>query len=154
MDGKELLTRMIAFDRWTNREIRKTIEPLQAKLPRAVTLMTHVYRGWEAWLNRIEKIDSQLEWFPELSLAECDKIGAEEERRWDEFLASLEGDWSGNTYEARLLNGTVGEFSLTDIILQLVTHGVHHRGQICTLVREAGGEPINPLYMSYSVAGR
>jgi uncharacterized damage-inducible protein DinB len=154
MDGKDLLLRMIAFDRWANAEVTKTVAPLEGKLPRAVTLLAHVYRGWEAWLNRIRKIESNLVWFPELSLAEAETIRRDEEQRWDEFLASLTGDWSETKYQARLLSGTVGEFSLTEILLQLITHGVHHRGQINTLVREAGGEPVNPLYMSYAVASK
>ena len=65
------------------------------------------------------------------------------------FLTGLEGDWENIQYPAKLLDGSMAEFTLSEIIMQLVTHGSHHRGQINTLIRQAGGQPPNTTFMGF-----
>lgn len=151
MDGIIFLRRFIAFDRWANAQTSETIAPVAAETPKAVTLLAHIHTGWAAWMNRIEQTERKMDWFPEVGLDECDKLGRGAQGRWDDFLAGLPDNWPELKYSAKLLGGAVSDFTLSDIVMQLVTHGSHHRGQINTLVRQAGGEPVNTTFMRYVV---
>ena len=154
MDGKELLRRMIDFDRWANAKTYDSIVPVAGEAKQAVTVLAHIYLGWDAWMDRMEKLDRKVDWFPKVSMDECGEIGGRGQRRWDDFLASYQGDWAGKEFETKLLDGRTGAFSLTDIVLQLVSHGAHHRGQVNTMVRQAGGTPPYTTFMGYVPAGQ
>ncbi|GGD50756.1 hypothetical protein GCM10010911_05370 [Paenibacillus nasutitermitis] len=39
--------------------------------------------------------------------------------------------------------------SVRDILTHLALHGQYHRGQINTILRSAGGEPVNVDYITY-----
>lgn len=51
---------------------------------------------------------------------------------------NVEFPWAAQVAE-RL--GTVGPATVSDCILQVALHTAHHRGQVVTQLREAGGEP-------------
>ncbi|MBW7996961.1 MAG: hypothetical protein FVQ81_10430 [Candidatus Glassbacteria bacterium] len=154
MDGTTLLHRLIAYDRWANAQTHQSLAPVTGKAPKAVTLLAHIHMGWDVWMDRIGKTEGEIDLFPELSLDECGEIGQRAQERWDQFLAELEDNWSDRVYRAKLLDGSEANFALCEIVMQLVTHGSHHRGQINTLVRRAGGKPLNTTFMRYVVTKR
>ena len=154
MGETSLLRRLIAYDRWANAQTRDFLTAVAAKAPQAITLLAHVHTGWDAWIDRIGQVEREIEWFPEAGLDQCEEMGRTAQNRWDIFLAGLDGNWEDRRYTAKLLDGNVSQFTLSEIVMQLVTHGSHHRGQINTLVREAGGEPVNTTFMRYVVAGQ
>jgi len=54
--------------------------------------------------------------------------------------------------EARF--GTVTPATLSESLLQLVLHTAHHRGQVVTKIREAGGDPPLIDYVAWVWSGR
>ncbi len=154
MSEKSMLRRLIAYDRWANAQTRDSLAAVAGKAPRAVTLLAHIHLGWSAWMDRIGQIEREIAWFPELGLDQCEEIGRAAQKRWDDFIAGLPDDWQGIEYTAKLLDGGVSRFTLNEIVTQLVTHGSYHRGQISTLVRGVGGEPVNTMFMRYVVTGK
>ena len=105
-------------------------------------------------MNRIEQVERKMTWFPEAGLDECEQIGRGAQNRWDRFLAGLPDNWPEISYRAKLLDGKAWQFTLSEIVTQLVTHGSHHRGQINVLVREAGGKPVNTMFMRYVITSK
>ena len=154
MDGKELLMRMMDFDRWANAKTHEAIVPVAGEAKQAVTLLAHINLGWDAWMERMEKVERKVDWFPKVGLDECEETGRRGQRCWDSFLTSYQGDWTGKEFETKLLDGRTGVFSLTDILLQLISHGAHHRGQINSMVRAAGGTPPYTTFIGYVLAGQ
>jgi uncharacterized damage-inducible protein DinB len=154
MRDTTFLNRMIAYDRWANAQTRNSLVPVARKAPKAVTLLAHIHTGWAAWMDRIGKIEREMDWFPELGLDECEQLGEIAQSRWDSFMEGLPDNWPTIKYPAKLLDGSMSEFAIGDIVMQLVTHGSHHRGQINTLIRQAGGEPVNSTFMRFVVAGK
>ncbi len=154
MHDTTLLSSLIAYDRWASRQTRDSLAAVAGKTPRAVTLLAHIHMGWSAWMDRIERAEREIDWFPEVGLDECELIGCDAQKRWDSFIDGSTDNWPTATYPAKLLDGSVSEFALSEIVMQLVTHGSHHRGQINTLVRQAGGEPANTTFMRYVVASK
>ncbi len=154
MSEKSLLRRLIAYDRWANAQTHDSLAAVADQLPKAVTLLAHIHLGWDAWIDRIGQVERAIEWFPETGLEQCEKIGRAAQKRWDVFIAGLPDDWAEIEYTAKLLDGGVSRFTLNEIVTQLVTHGSYHRGQISTLVRGVGGEPLNTMFMRYVVTGK
>jgi uncharacterized damage-inducible protein DinB len=154
MSENSLLGRLIEYDRWANAQTRDSLVPVAGKAPKAVTLLAHIHTGWSAWMDRIEQTEREIIWFPEVGLDECEQLGEIAQSRWDSFLGGMPDNWPTAKYPAKLLDGRAAEFTLSEIVMQLVTHGSHHRGQINTLVCQAGGEPEYTTFMGYVLASK
>jgi uncharacterized damage-inducible protein DinB len=54
----------------------------------------------------------------------------------------------------QLAGRSAGAHTLGESVLQVVLHSQHHRGQVCTFLREAGGEPPTIDFIVWLWAGR
>jgi uncharacterized damage-inducible protein DinB len=150
----EQLRRLFDYDRWATSRIRAALGELAAAGAeagggldsaaggRALALYAHLYGSRRMWLGRVEaSADAQQGTWPELSLDAADELRAEMEARWDALLDGLgEADLSREV-RYTLPNGAAGWQSLGDILTHAVLHSMHHRAQIASLIREAGGTP-------------
>jgi len=154
MQETALFKKLHDFDMWANRRTLDSLAQVADREPKAVTLMAHAYTSWQFWLDRMAGVESEVDWFPEISLEECRKFADRIEERSREFAAGLQEKDLEREVTVRRRDGSRVTLKIRDILLQLVTHCTHHRGQINLLVRGAGGEPVQALYIQYTLAGR
>ena len=111
--------------------------------------LSHIVAAEEIWYNRIEPLG-----YDHLPVFDIQPLDALEPRlissaqRWislvdktDKF--DIEIDYNN-------LSGRTFTSALSDILIHLANHGTYHRGQIATLLRQQGFEPMPTDYIFFS----
>jgi uncharacterized damage-inducible protein DinB len=111
----------------------------------AITRMSHILLGERAWFQRIagEQVDPAV-WSP----LGFDELRETHRRHRDQYRRLLQGDLERIVPYTRF-SGERYQSQVGDILLHLVTHGAHHRGQLATHVSSRGLKPINTDYVQY-----
>lgn len=141
--------RLLAYDEWANREEIRVLRSTGTVVPlRAVAIMAHIIATQRVWFERINdpalKPPVWPEWKLEQTEAEMSKVLV---------------NWRGVLLEERLrepveYSNTKGERwinTVSDVFQHVMFHGAYHRGQIATLLRQAGA---TPAYTDYIEAVR
>lgn len=111
--------------------------------PRALDLLGHVVTARRMWLARFGVLaEAPADLFPRGWSAERLRAAlAETEELWERYLAELDADELGRSFEYAAFEGGRFRSTIGDILTQLFGHSWYHRGQIGQLVRALGGEP-------------
>lgn len=113
----------------------------------------HLWAAEKIWLERWQRVADPRFVQPEagIPVAElrerCAAIAAER----DAFLATLKPGQADSPLTYRNLRGDTFTEVLSDLMLHVCNHGVHHRAQAMVMIRVSGGAPVSPgqdyLYM-------
>ena len=92
---------------------------------------------------------SALPILPSRTLDECASMIEENHLHYREFLDGLTED--GLNQEVAYKNSKGLEFrtSIRDILSHVAFHSTYHRGQIATIIRDAGDEPVNTDFITF-----
>jgi uncharacterized damage-inducible protein DinB len=137
------LSRLFTYDDWANREEASHLGSIGAP-PRAVRVFAHIVATEWLWISRLRSTAPRLGVWPELTLDQC---AAE--------LDGLRDAWTGYLHEAAFdtvidyTNSTSQKWSnrVGDVLTHVIMHGAYHRGQIATIVRDAGEAPAYTDYI-------
>lgn len=138
------------YERNSNAKIVQMLESVPAdartspQFSRAVGKAAHLAAARHMWLHRLglcaDKPDG---WFPAATLEQLPALFADIEQRWVAYLAKLDErdvladvTWIG-------FDGKRRRYPLLDLLTQIFGHGWYHRGQIATLVKDLGGQPVD-----------
>ena len=134
----EYLSRLLAYDRWANREAFESIRG--TNLHRSRKLLGHIVSAEWVWLSRLTASTHDAVTWPEWTFDECDEQLRAVESAWAECLSSI-----GRDGEAGLVSYVVRdvayEVSPADVVMHIVLHSSYHRGQIAVDQRLAGQGP-------------
>jgi uncharacterized damage-inducible protein DinB len=115
---------------------------------RAVGKFAHLVAARHMWLNRLGVAPDRPEsWFPATTLEQLPAAVDAVERRWTAYLASLtDADLAGDfTFAGG--DGKRRRWKLLDLLTQVFGHAWYHRGQIASLVKDVGGQPVDTDYI-------
>ena len=152
MTEKQLLEKMIRFELWIEPRQLDMVQSVLERDSRPLDLLTHILVSQAIWLNRLEGRAGEEDWFPEAGLEQCRLLAKIVEERWGAFLKKLTAKKLEERITVKRPDGAVIQPQVRDILLQLVTHSAHHRGQMNLLVKEAGGEPSKDGYIRYTLS--
>lgn len=146
---REWIERLLDHLEWANGRTLDAVRRTESS--RALELFAHVLAAERVWLARLRTGDSSgIELWPEMTADECEK-------RMRENVAGYRGladSWNEGDLRSRVAyensEGESYETPAGEILLQVVLHGEHHRGQIARAVRESGGEPANTDFIQFS----
>jgi uncharacterized damage-inducible protein DinB len=110
-----------------------------------VTRMSHILHGERAWLQRVngEQPDRDI-WTP---MPVPRLLEVHHEHRG--VITRLLGEDLGRIVSYRRFTGEAHQSPVSDILLHLVLHGGHHRGQMATHVSAKGLRPINTDFIQF-----
>ena len=144
---KETLQRLLAHMQWADDQVLARCRDAHAEvevahLIEAVRLYAHIVGTERVWFLRLQKQDwhAQKIW-PTMSLDACEKLAHDNAVAYTAYVDGLkEADFAD---PIPYVNSQGDSFTNTvgDILIHVVTHGVHHRGQIATTLRRVGIEP-------------
>jgi uncharacterized damage-inducible protein DinB len=143
MEMKSHLIDLFRFNDGVNRKMIAKI----AEMPdptEAIHLMSHLIHSQDKWIARLaaDPDANKREWFgPAFPL---EMLATEWERSLQSWLAFLDSKTEAEvnaTVQWEGYDGAKWEAKLYDLALQLNFHGIHHRAQIQTLIRQQGLEP-------------
>jgi uncharacterized damage-inducible protein DinB len=152
-----MLTRLIdqMFD--ANRVMIDYLLALETPPPELLRLASHVLQAEEVWLCRIQGRQSPPNAFTPVPL---ERMVADNEANHSGYSALLQGGKGQNDGEDshvsrriayKTFDGVAGEGSMADIILHVITHGYHHRGQMAAFCSQKQMKPFpNTAYISYT----
>lgn len=116
---------------------------------RARAIFAHVLGAEHVWLTRLEGRSSTVAVWPVLSAEECATLAAANASAYENFLAHMTED--GLARSTSYTNSAGASFTsrVDDILMQVVTHGSYHRGQVAQLLRADGVTPNATDYIAY-----
>ena len=152
---KETLQRLFNHMQWADAHVLARCRDAHAEvevahLTEAVRLYAHVLGTERVWYLRLQKQD----WhphkiWPTLPLDSCATLAAENAAAYSKYLDALSEGELANPIPYVNSRGEPFTNTAGDILLHVVLHGVHHRGQIATTLRRVGIEPPDLDYIVF-----
>jgi uncharacterized damage-inducible protein DinB/GNAT superfamily N-acetyltransferase len=114
-------------------------------------LLGHLFSAERIWLMRIRQEETSKEavWAA-LSLAQCRAVAEEAKAGFREIIQEATEDRLAALISYRTTKGQPMESSLQDILFHVALHGSYHRGQIATLLRREGLEPVGTDFITFA----
>src|SRR5262245_20591189 len=108
---------------------------------RAVKGFAHILFALDVWLARLlkEDLSSFTDPNPPYTLAESRKKLGDLQNKWKDYLGSLTPEAMRAPLAYANLKGKRFEQSVQNILVHVSHHSHYHRGQLATLVAQAGG---------------
>ncbi|AZS15452.1 damage-inducible protein DinB [Paenibacillus lutimineralis] len=135
---------------WANERILEHLRT-QADNKQVVRLFAHILHSEKAWFTRLSgKDSSHIPFWPDADLSDCSRLVDENNANFSAYLSVIETN--GNLEDViayKSITGASYATSVRNILTHLALHGQYHRGQINTILRSAGGEPVNVDYITY-----
>ena len=128
----------ILFEHWANQQSLAAVARADDAAPEALSALAHSAAISQMWASRVEGVPATMEPWPMLS---AEQIGSE--------LISLRNRWlklSSNNAPDKTVRYTNGKGEactnrFEDVMLEVLLHGAHHRGQAALALRMKGFEP-------------
>jgi uncharacterized damage-inducible protein DinB len=156
---RSILRELIEYTRWAEERTfasLRTLSPERLResfgggLGSAWETQVHAVAAMGGWLERMNGRD------------EFRMVGPDEVSGLEELAGMLAGHMEDMERLARIQEDLTDririhsrrhllEVSRAQLLFQLLTHAVHHRGQTMMLVRFAGGEPLETGYVAYAL---
>ncbi|HMP01540.1 MAG TPA: DinB family protein [Gemmatales bacterium] len=132
--------RLFRYDHWATRTLLEYMRPLTVP-DRPRQLLAHLLAAQAVWLGRIEAHPEATPVWPDLTLAESATLLDQLEPRLRHLSEQLTESECKRIVTYTNTKGESFQNSVADILQHVLFHGMHHRGQIATHLRQAGLEP-------------
>lgn len=144
-------TQLYAYDDWANRRALETLRAVPTDLPRPRKLLAHICAAKEVWMARLRNRNpGNILIFPERSLDQCAQDIKRMSGAYSEFLSGLADADLERELEYRNLKGDPFSTPIGEILTHVGAHGAYHRGQIATLVRDSGHDPLGTDFILFT----
>jgi uncharacterized damage-inducible protein DinB len=144
---KETLQKLAAHMLWADEQVLKRFRDAHAEvevahLAEAVRLYAHVLAVERVWYLRLLQQDWKVQkvW-PMMAVESCAALAKENAAALTAYLDKLSEEDLAKPIPYVNSQGESFTNTAGDILLQIVLHGVHHRGQVATTLRRVGIEP-------------
>ena len=146
--------RMWEFETWANRRALESLAQLDEQVE-CLRLFGHILAAQKVWLTRLGGGDSSpVELFPTPAIEQCEAQLVVNERMALDYLAAQDDDSLGGEIVYTNQTGKSLRNTPRDILTHLGMHSHYHRGQIATLVRQAGSTPAVTDFIAFCRLGR
>jgi uncharacterized damage-inducible protein DinB len=132
------IQREFGYNTWANREVLRSLKKAQTVPDRAHAIMGHIVGAEWLWLARLGHGSPAMAVWPTLALPRCTEQLTALSGAWQRYLEKL--DANSLVQKVRYTNSKGEEWSsaVADILTHVVLHSSYHRGQIATLLGQAG----------------
>ena len=139
------------YDHWANGLFLKALEEMPEPPEKAVKGLAHILFALDVWLARLlnEDLSGFTDPNPPYSLADGRKKLEELHTKWKAYLSGLTPEVMRTLIAYPNLKGKRFEQSVQNILTHVSHHSHYHRGQLATLVAQAGGKRPNTDYGAY-----
>lgn len=140
---KDHFLQLLRYTRWADQQIIESLEALDdaAAPERAWQLLDHMGRAQQVWLGRVQGETPLPDIWGEPPFEGWRRRIASGTEDWMGFLSDSAPDDFAQTIRYKNSKGISFENELREVVTHVVNHSTHHRAQVATLIREAGGEP-------------
>ncbi|HLK29143.1 MAG TPA: DinB family protein [Puia sp.] len=163
---KQLLQQYAAYNLWANSKIVEAIDLLSPEQQHKEivssfnSLYKTVFHVWGAeflWWKRVHKQPpvSRLDDGFNNSMSELGKAWIEMDNQWVDFVNNIADEALYDIVDYRRLNGEAYSDPIYMIFHHVFNHSTYHRGQLITMLRQAGAEKIpNGDFIAWARVGK
>ncbi len=141
MTSKEHYLRMLAYDRWANRECLVAMRNAGVEESKAVRLIAHIISAEKLWLERMQRVAQTMPVWPTTTVSECVTLAESVADSWQAYLQQLRPEGFNEEIEYRNSKGEPWSSRVEDVLNHVFFHSAYHRGQIALQVRADGFAP-------------
>jgi uncharacterized damage-inducible protein DinB len=141
MNAIEHFTRLFTYDDWANREVLANLRAVSAPPPQSLKFIAHILSAERLWYERLTAQGQTLSVWPEFNLEQCAAQAAELALLWQDYLKAHGEEDLGQMITYRNSKGESWSSRKDDVLMHVIMHSAHHRGQIAAAVRSAGFTP-------------
>lgn len=146
---QEALQRLVAHMRWADGRVYDHLR--QAEEPdEPLKFYAHIVAAERIWYLRLHEENwTGIPVWPDYGLEQCRELAVENWSLYEKLIAGL-GDTGGDR-RVSYTSSQGGHFSnnIGDILLHVMVHGSHHRGQIAHAMRRHGDTPPLVDYIAF-----
>jgi len=155
----ERAKRLLKYDAWADLEMIRSLgsvaaadlEQAQQEWPRPIPkLIAHIIGAKWTWLARMRDERPPMAIWPDIAPQDLGRAMADVHAAWSTYLDSRSDDDLSRVVTYANSKGEEYRNTVSDIIMQVVVHSEHHRGQIAQTVRALGGKPALTDYIQYA----
>jgi uncharacterized damage-inducible protein DinB len=149
MNTTENFRHLFAYNEWANRRALDALKAGTATgMGKAVCALAHILIGEKMWLVRLltDADTTRFDFWPQLSLDECEELLKENEQAYATFIADLSDESLDQTATYKNSRGIEYTTSYRDILTHVLFHSAYHRGQ---LAQSARAVDVAPAYTDY-----
>ena len=143
------MERLFRYDDWANREEVSRLRAMAPPPARSVRILAHIAATQWLWLTRMLGGTPPAVW-PEWTLDECAAQFEALRAAWPDALPRIDRNASITYVNSLGERWTSGN---EDVLTHVILHGAYHRGQIATIVRDAGQTPAYTDFIHCTRAG-
>ena len=143
------MDKMFAYDAWANGEEVSRLGVMAEPPPRALRILAHIAATEWLWLHRLLGGTPPPVW-PEWTLDRCAAELAALRNAWRDALPRV------NLAGTITYTNSLGERWTSrneDVLTHVILHGAYHRGQMATIIRDAGESPAYTDFIHCTRAG-
>ena len=140
------------YDYWANDQYVKALLEMQSPPEKAVKGFGHILFALDVWLARLkgEDLSRFTDPNPSFTLVECRAKLDELHDKWKGYLTALKPEELEKKITFANTKGERYEQLVRNILVHVGYHSHYHRGQLATLVAQAGGKRPNTDYIGYT----
>ena len=147
---KKYFTNLFEYNDWANNAVITTIKNMNCEDEKILKTMNHIIAAQDLWLERINNLDNHMiELWEVLSANELVILSKISSSNWLKFIKKLRKDKFNDPCEYVNIKGKEFVNIYSDIMQHVINHSSYHRGQINSLLRSLGHEPVIIDYIHY-----
>ena len=135
------LQRLFAYDEWANLEALNAMRLAKSAPTRSLGLLGHIFSAERLWHERLTGQKQSLPVWPTVTVEQLGTQATELAALWRQYLAASTESSLAQTVSYKNSKGEPWDSRAEDILLHVVMHSAHHRGQIAADLRAAGATP-------------
>jgi len=148
MQTVEHLRELFRYNDWANRRIVVSLKT--NKCERGRQILAHLLTTEQEYFERLHGKDSAgVDFWPELSIAECGDLAKSTAERFEKLLRGFEEAGLDLTARYRTSEGTPCKNTFRELLSHVVVHSSIHRGNIILKLSESGIVPPKTDYIIY-----
>lgn len=148
-DGAVHLTQLFDHCRWANRAIESGLTAGAAPKA-ALREYAHIVAVEELWLSRVEGREPRCPVWPRVTLDRAMELRKSVTAKFSALLAAHEGGRLAETVRYANSEGREFDNRVYEILLQVVLHGMYHRGKVNQILRTAGRTPVPVDFIGFA----
>lgn len=133
---KEYLRRLFAYNSWANEQLIVSLKKVETVPEEILKLINHIYAAQTLWLSRIknEHYQTVVIW-PQEDFEQLRNKIEVSDKEWIAFVSQISEERIEQILKYVNTKGDSFSSKIGDIILHVVNHSSHHRGQITAFMR-------------------
>ena len=148
MNTLEHLRELFAFNDWANRRIVFALR--DAPSEKALRILAHILITEKEYFERLYGKDStEFNFWQHLSRDECKQLAQENAESYFSLLKGFDDEGLDISVSYKTSEGVSERNTYREMLTHVLFHSMNHRGQINTVLREAGFSPIANDYIIY-----